>query len=97
MIRPRILVIAGIIIVLALHPWTWPAHGTGDLFVPLVTLAIVAVVAVLCAIKLGDLRVPKRRPRRPHVRLVKSPPPRTADDVTRAAEAILRSTQRPKR
>jgi hypothetical protein len=96
MIRPRVLVIAGLVVVLALHPWTWPSHGVGDLVPTLAALAIVALVLVLCALKLGDLRLPRRPARRPPIHLVPTPPPRTADDVTRAAEEILRSS-RPKR
>ena len=98
--RQRVLIVAALILVLTLHPWTWPAHGTSGLLIPTVVYAIVVVVACLCAIKLGDLpspfrRAPARGPRRPKLRIApRKPPLRTAEDVTRAAEQLLRPPHR---
>jgi hypothetical protein len=99
--RQRVLIVAALILVLTLHPWTWPAHGTSGLLVPTLVYAIVVVIVCVCAIRLGDLpspfhRLPARGPRRPKLRVApqKRQPERTAEDVTRAAEQLLRQPRR---
>jgi hypothetical protein len=100
-VRQRVLIVAALILVLTLHPWTWPAHGTSGLLIPSLVYAIVVVVVCLCAIKLGDLpspfHRPPRGPRPPKLRVARQKPPvRTAEDVTRAAEQLLRPPPRPR-
>lgn len=97
--RQRILILAAIVLVLVLHPWTWPAHGTEGLLVPTIAYAVVVVVVCVLAMRLGDLPSPFRRPvaraprgpRRPRLRVAEPKPPTfTAEDVTQAAERLLR-------
>lgn len=86
--RPVVLVLAAFVVVLVLHPWTWPAHGTADVIVPASVLAVVAAVILVIAIRLGDVRLPRRT-------RVRSVPKRgTADDAMRAAEELLRRSKR---
>lgn len=86
--RSVVLAVAALVVVLTLHPWTWPAHGTRDVVVPASVLAIVTVVILIIAVRLGDLRLPKRKRLRP------VPKRGTADDAMRAAEALLRKNDR---
>ncbi|HTJ27179.1 MAG TPA: hypothetical protein VMA36_13550 [Candidatus Limnocylindria bacterium] len=87
MIRPRVLVIIALLVVLVFHPWTWGGHPPTNLGPTLIALAVIALVGYACAIKLGDLPSPLRRaPRKPRER--------TASDVTRAAEELLRAHRR---
>jgi hypothetical protein len=90
MTRPRVLVLIALLLVLLLHPWTWGAHRPGNLGPTLIALGVIALVIYACAVRLGDLPSPMRRvPRRP------APPrQRTANDVTRAAEELLRANRR---
>lgn len=86
--RPVVLAVAAAVVILVLHPWTWPAHGTRDVIVPASVLAVVAAVICLIAIRLGDLRLPKRTRLRPVQKRG------TADDAMRAAEELLRRSKR---
>jgi hypothetical protein len=98
--RPQVLIIIALLLVLLFHPWTWGAHGPGNLGPTLIALAVIALVIYACAVRLGDLPSPLRRaPRRPPARRPAKPPKgfppkRTANDVTRAAEELLRANRR---
>lgn len=86
--RRTVLVIALIVLVAAVHPWTWPARGARDAFVPAIVYAIVAATLIVAAIRLGDLPRPKIGARR------RRPRSASARDATRAAEEILRRSRR---
>lgn len=88
MTRPVVLAVAALVVVLALHPWTWAAHGMRDVIVPACVLVVVAMTIGLIALRLGDLRLPARTRLRPVRKRG------TAADATRAAEELLRKSRR---
>jgi hypothetical protein len=85
--RARVLVIIALLLVLVFHPWTWGGRPPANLGPTLIAVGLIAAIAYACAVRLGDLPSPFRRaPRKPRER--------TASDVTRAAEELLRAHRR---
>ncbi|HYZ16276.1 MAG TPA: hypothetical protein VE591_07725 [Candidatus Acidoferrum sp.] len=86
----RLLIVAVIALVLTLHPWTWAKHGTREIIVPAIAYVLVCFVVFLLALRKGDVSSPFRRPQRRRPTLESRRP----DDVTRAAEELLRRSRR---